>query len=67
MASPIFNSFYPWCKDKEPPIIHTPFPQRLDHTQGKGWNWGMVHPPRLEHFSKKSLDMINIMDGRSSN
>ena len=63
MTAPIFNSFYPWCKDKEPPVVHTPFPQNIDHTQGKGWQWGMVRPPRLEHYSKKCLDMNNIMNG----
>ena len=63
MTAPIFNSFYPWCKDKEPPVVHSPFPQNFDHTQGKGWLWGMVRPPRLEHYSKKSLDMNEIMSG----
>ncbi len=57
MTSPIFNSFYPWCKDKEPPIIHSPFPHDRLTAEGKGWAWGKVYPAKPEHYSKKSLSM----------
>ena len=57
MTSPIFNSFYPWCKDKEPPIIHSPFPYDRLTAEGKGWAWGKVYPAKPEHYSKKSLSM----------